>query len=548
VQLEAGEVVFDKTWTLFEAKPNVKSHANPPILVLDHEGLVTPGRVAYPLRLYQPKDVVSYAELWDDVPPVVIEKIQKLLEYYPTTATGKSFDPSVLLKHKILYEPTLRLADTKLLEKIDWANFVEKELLSFQAEKDPRLKTVFKATILRGSEMQFCPHALICTGSGTGKTQIFDLAGIRRDKITAVSLIGTRTENRYSEGLVQDQTLPICIEQLESQTAHEIFRFMLSFMEKGKASASTAFGSLTIEGQCTFVVTANPTGYETDKIGTFRSLIDSLGSNHVALGRRLGLLIYGGEGVYQRVKSLQSLDETAWNVRFELFRSIEEYAYPLVQNLFKEPQIRAWLETQIPDYEANVNTLASQIEDRSIKEFLRTHGYGAYRHIRGGALNCAIMDLLLEFVKLRQANAGIPQETIDHLIFKANEYTSQLVNINLESIANISKTLETEWQLQAMLFQKFPKYLKDTVTTVKAYKDQNKEHVAEEVTFASLEKYFNQTGGNYWSNVECNLSNSNIETHNMILAKYFGFTIVKKADEVWSVLFTDADKTINITS
>lgn len=542
VQLETGEVAFDKSWTLFEARPNVKLHANPPILILDHEGLITPGRTDYPLKLYQPKDMFSFSELWDSIPPVVMGKIDKLLEYYPTIK-AKDFDPFVLIKHKILHEPILRLADTAFLDKIDWSNFVEKDLLSFQAEKDPRLKLIFKATVLRGSEAQYCPHALLCTGAGTGKSYIYNIAGILRDKITPVSLIGTRTENRYIPGLVQDQSLPICLEQIESQSSHEIFRFMLGFLEKGKASASTAFGSLNVEGQCTFVVTANPTGYETDRITTFRSLIDSLGSNHVALGRRLGLLIFGGEGVYKRVKSLQSLDETAWGIRFELFRSVEEFVYPLIQNLFKEPQIRAWLETQIPDYEENVNALASQIEDRSIKEFLRTHAYGSNRHIRGGALNCAIMDLLLELVKLRQANAGIPQETIDHLIFKGNEYTSQLVNINLESISNISKTLESEWQLQAMLLQKFPKYLKDVVATVKAYKEQNKGNIAEEVTFASLETYFQQTNNNYWSNVECNLANSNIETHNVILGKYFGFQIIKKAEDVWSVVFTDANKT-----
>ncbi|MCW3983198.1 MAG: hypothetical protein NWE96_04305 [Candidatus Bathyarchaeota archaeon] len=543
-QLKTGEVIFDKSWTLFEAKPNLRSHSNPPILLLDTQGLITPGRNAYPLKLYSPTDLLPFTELWESMPTVVKKRVTKLLDYYPINSIN--FDPSTLIDNKILYEPILRLADTALLDKIDWNSFVENELLSFQSEKDPRLKTVFKATILRGVDMLYCPHALLCTGPATGKSYIYDIAGIRRDKVTPVSLIGTRTENRYSEGLVQDQTLPVCIEQLESQSAHEIFRFMLTFMEKGKASASTAFGSLEVEGQCTFVVTANPTGYDTDKIASFRSLIDSLGSNHNALGRRIGLLVYGGDGVYQRVKSLQSLDETAWNSRFEFFRSIEEYAYPLIQRLFKDATVRTWFETPITNYESNVNNLASQIEDRSIKEFLRTHGYGAYRHIRGGALNCAIIDMLLEFVNLRQNNAGISKEIVEQLLVKADGYVGQLVNINLESIANISKTLETEWQFQMMIYEKFPNYLKDIIATLKAYKEQNVEQLGEEVPFAKLEGYFNQDNNRYWSNVECNLANSNIETHNLLLSKYFGFKVVKKADNVWSVVFTDTNKTICI--
>jgi hypothetical protein len=533
-----GETIFGKAWTLYEARPNIPGL--PAILIIDKNGFINSGRNTYPLQQCEPQDLFSSSDEWDSLPPNVIVKIKKLLGNYSTTP--KHFDWPMLLK--VLYKPTLRLTNPEVLNKIDWIKFVEREVLAYQAEKDPKLQLVFKATLLRGIEMQFCPHGFLSTGSGTGKSYAYEKAGIRRDKVTAISLVGTISQNSITEGLVQHQTLPICIEQLESQSAQQILGYMLTFMEMGTARISTAYGNNVIEGQCTFVVTSNPTGYVLNKIDTFRSLINTLGSNYIALGRRIGLLIYGGEGAYQKVKSLGILDEVEWNYRFEFFRAVEEYVFSLIQKLFKEGRVRTWLETPIQNYEVNVNTLSMQIDDKLIREFLSVHGSGSYKHIRGGALNCAVIDSLPEFVKLRQANLEeIPSSLVDQLLQKADDYTDKLVNINLESIANISKTLESDEQLQTMLFELFPKYLKAIVLAVKKYKESNSS-VGKEISLSSLENFYDHDQYSYWSNVECNLAKSNIDLHNSNLDKYFGFKIVQKADKLWSITFTDANKSI----
>jgi hypothetical protein len=545
--LRQGEEIFDKEWTLYEAKPNVVGH--PPILILDTEGYVNPGRDSYPLQPYVPPNMEDFKSLWQNLmPAVVIKQVKKICENYTQTS---NFDALTLLNHNILHTPVPRLKKFDVLDNLDWISFVENEVLSFQAEKDERIQLVFKATLPRGVEMKYNAHTLMSTGSGTGKSYFYDRAGIRKDKVTAVSLIGTISKEGVIPGLVHNQQLPLCIEQLECQSAPEILRFMLTFMEMGTGSVSTAYGDLSVEGRCTFVITANPTGYETDKIATFRSLIDALGTNYIALGRRIGLIIYGGEKEYKKVKSLEPLDEVEWNKRFEFYRAVEEYAYPVICALFKQKKVRTWLETPINNYEINVEQLASKIDDKAIAEFLRTHGSGAYKHIRGGALNCANVDYMKELVNLRKTSyATIPSELIEQILQKADEYLEQLVSINLESISNIPKILASEQNsIVKTIYQSLPKYLQEITVSVKQYLDgaiQNNVPIPEEIDLKVLESYHDKKYYSYWSIVAYNLSLGNINIHNNLLDKYFGFRLVKKTEKLYTVRFTDKDKLINL--
>jgi len=544
---EGEEEIFDKEWTLYEAKPNVVGH--PPILIFDTDGYVNLGRNNYPLQPYVPPNMNDFESLWKNLmPAVVVKRVEKICENYAQTS---KFEASTLLNHKILHTPVPRLNKLDILDNIDWISFVENEVLSFQAKKDERLQLVFKAILPRGVEMKYNPHTLMCTGSGTGKTYFYDRAGIRKDKVTAVSLIGTISKEGPIYGIVHNQQLPLCIEQLESQSAPEILRFMLSFLEMGIGSASTAYGDLSVEGRCTFVITANPTGYETNKIATFRSLIDALGTNYIALGRRIGIIIYGSEKEYERVKSFEPLDEVEWNKRFEFYRAVEEYAYPVICALFKQKRVRKWLETPISNYENDIEQLASKIDDRAITEFLRTHGSGAYKHIRGGALNCADIDYMKELVNLRKTSyATIPSELIDQILQKADEYLEQLVSINLESIGNIPKILKSEQgSLIKMIYQRLPKYLKEIVLSVKLYLDgatQRKVPIPEELDLKVLENFYKKKYYSYWSTVTNNLSLSNIEIHNNVLDKYFGFRLLKKTENLYAVRFTNPKKLINL--
>jgi hypothetical protein len=544
---EGEEEIFDKEWTLYEAKPNVVGH--PPILIFDTDGYVNLGRNNYPLQPYMPSNIDDFESLWkNSMPAVVVKQVKKICENYAQTS---EFEASTLLKHKILHTPVPRLNKLDILDNIDWIPFVENEVLSFQAEKDKRIQLVFKATLPRGVEMKYNPHTLISTGSGTGKSYFYDRAGIRKDKVTAVSLIGTIGKEGVIPGLVHNQQLPLCIEQLESQSAPEILRFMLTFMEMGTGSVSTAYGDLSVEGRCPFVITANPTGYETNKIATFRSLIDALGTNYIALGRRVGIIIYGSEKEYERVKSFEPLDEVEWNKRFEFYRAVEEYTYPVICALFKQKRVRTWLETPISNYENDVEQLASKIDDRAIAEFLRTHGSGAYKHIRGGALNCADVDYMKEFVNLRKTSyATIPSELIDQILQKADEYLEQLVTINLESIGNIPRILETEKGIIIkMIYQRLPKYVKEILVSAKMYVDgaiQSKVPIPEELDLKVLESFYKKKYYKYWSMVASNLSLSNIDIHNNVLDKYFGFRLLKKTEKLYAVRFTNIEKLTNL--
>jgi Holliday junction resolvasome RuvABC ATP-dependent DNA helicase subunit len=138
---------------------------------------------------------------------------------------------------KILMTPIPRLRNPKTIAnmtKEQWQEFIE-SIISPGAEKDHRLKLIYKSHLLRGRNQRYNPHTLLITNPGTGKTTFYDVVGQTIDKTSKSRLIGFSDAQNARPGLIDNLNVVLCIEQIESQSAPEILAFLLSFMEKGKA-------------------------------------------------------------------------------------------------------------------------------------------------------------------------------------------------------------------------------------------------------------------------------------------------------------------------
>ena len=518
------EFDYEIEWRLFKCK---LTPASPEVIVYDSDGIITSGQSNYCFTSIT--DLKWVREWVGNLPENKKESIKNILDKWGFDSKNI---PESLIVNKILLSPIPRLKNPSAVNRMDWKAFL-KEVISPNAEKDSRLELVYKATLLRGTKQRYNPHTLLCTNTDVGKTLFYYMVGKRLDKTTKNSLIGFATPSEGKQyGAIHNLDLPFCIEQIESQTSPDILGFLLSFMELGIAESHTGGQSLTCIGNCPMIISANPTGYHTDKIVTFKALIDHLTGNLLALGRRFGIIVYGMD--YQKVITKGTLDEIEWRENVQKFRSIEDYIRPIIKELFENEEIQRWLEEPIAGYLEKVRDLIQDIKDEDVKDFLTEHAESGYRHIKGTALNCAIIDLFPKFVKRK-----IEKKQIDtfETMTKAEAYLAKILVINLESIANMSSLEE---KILHIIFKQLPEYLKDLVLAVNEYR---KEKGNVKVSLKDLSAYYQGVYYKYWShitNIINQTSPSTIRRYNRILEKYWLFRLVQMEEGIYTVEFLDS--------
>jgi hypothetical protein len=307
-------------------------------------------------------------------------------------------------------------------------------VLSYNAEKDPALILMNKATLPRGFVMQYQPHTILLTNVNTGKTTFYKKIGLTLDKTTRVSLLGSiKGKEEQLAGLFDDQYYAICIEQLESQKIENLAGFALNFLEDGLATISGAGLKLLIRGAFPLVVSGNPITLSEDREIAFKDFLIYLGTNAYALGRRFGLLAVGNYSAvvdkgYDDIKHIEAI---------RIYRALEERAFNALTEFWLHPQIQAWCKTPVyTDSDRDLYDKIKKCQTVEVRSFLFTHYNNSYQHIRGGALNCAVIDNLPLFVAHSLLGKSI-DELIPQLLQDADKYVPQLTSVNKKSIEYI---------------------------------------------------------------------------------------------------------------
>lgn len=509
---------WESKWRLFEARLSPKS---PEILVFDNTGYISKGYSNYVLVPIEDK---KWIENWlTEVPEDIKEKLKRIVKKH---GLFEKFLAESLTQ--ILMEPIPRLKNPKVIanmKKEDWNEFVE-SAISPGAEKDHRINLVFKMHLLRGIIQRYNPHTLLITNSGTGKSTYYETIGLRPDKVSASRLIGYSDAQKSYPGTIDNLYIPLCIEQIESQTAPDILAFLLSFMELGQARSETGAGGFIVKGTCPIIITANPTGYSIDRIDTFRALIDHLTGNLMALGRRFGIIIYGID--YGKVVIQKAYSEIEWRINVQKFRSVEEYILSNINDIFKDEEVLKWLEKSLPDYEKRGKKLIEDITDKGVKEYLTIHFELAYPHLKGGALNCAIIDFIPRLVKVKTTDKEDSLLVLE-LLAKADKYLKEIIAINLESVANMS---HLEEKITGLIFEQLPKYLQELFKTLQNYAKRFGFTPGDEILIDKLQNCLPKGSTfSYVSQITNALDNRTSETisnYNILLEKYWQFRIVLK--------------------
>jgi hypothetical protein len=342
---------------------------------------------------------------------------------------------------KYLYITEYPFIDEKITDFIDvntleptvaWRQLVN-NVLSPNATKDENLLTIYQATLPKGFVMKYQPHALIITPPNAGKSTIYRLIGRKEDKTTPKALLGTITAKGEKEpGLFDNQRTPLAVDQIESQEIENLVGYILDILESGVAEVSTANDSFKIESTCAFVIIANPMITKENKLNTFREIIMQLGKNTSAMGRRFGIIAYNN--FKPIVAGYHDIDQHRQNIM--VFRAIEDRAVKTLNKIWNHPRVIEFCHSKV--YEEDILKLVDECNVPEVRSFLEIHCKEAYPHIRGGAIQCAIVDYMPLFAFasiLEDMNDSIDIDTIlNKLLQKAEIYFAKLKQINIDSI------------------------------------------------------------------------------------------------------------------
>jgi hypothetical protein len=453
-------------WAVKDDRHNVA------LIVYDKEGRISETTREYslvPLSDSEYKDMLKRCE---SLRPKLIKVAQGWRCTDPRGNTISEKNPILedidLLHYPYVLAPVPRLREPSYLKHADWKGLVDKIVAFNTEEKEDVLKLSHRSAILKGLDPKINPHRIEVTIGGTGKTLFYDTAGLDVGKATSASFLGfAKSPVEIYPGTIDGLDLPVGIDQLESQSAPEIMRYLFNIMESGRDLVSNGAIKFEVESSSTFAFLANPIGYSINPTKSFAELIDHLSSNP-AMGRRFGIILYYGPEISGRpfkkiTKKPDQKTEEGWKRAIQEFRAVEEYCISTLRGIIQKDEIWGWLNSPIDGYANTIQDLAKSIQDSNVADFLVEHGAGAQTRVRGAALYAALADNL--------AKVALGEYDVTGILDDAGEYLARYVEQNLTSITNICQQWGREKAvLTKAAFDNLPEYMKEIVSAIELHK------------------------------------------------------------------------------
>jgi hypothetical protein len=406
------------------------SEAAPPIYIYDTKDIMHGSSSSYPIITANINDLIDTTDTKEQ--KYILKRIKE---------TDNRIENITDLKGK-LFIPNYKFNDEKIVDYIEgmkpskkWKDFVH-DIIAYKCEKDEAIFAVNKATMLRGINMMYSPHTLMSTNVATGKSTFYENIGHRLDRNTKHTLLPSAkwTNDRY-RGFLHGKSLPVCLEEIESQEIENVLGLLFTYMESGKAKTAAGGAEMQAEGTSPIIVTGNPVGYNSNRLQSFKDLLAALAKNTVGMGRRFGIVVFGVD--YHPIKNV-GIDDTEHKKLIAVFRAIEERSYQAIEGLYINKKVLDWLNTPIEGYDSSI-LAEMKIQDPTVSGFLENQINMGYKHLRGGALSMTLVDYLPVIASSEILSLPLTDPFIDTLLTNANENLKQLVAINKDSIGHLSQ-------------------------------------------------------------------------------------------------------------
>ncbi|RLG59908.1 hypothetical protein DRN86_03480, partial [Candidatus Geothermarchaeota archaeon] len=169
-----------------------------------------------------------------------------------------------------------------------------------------------------------------------------------------------------------------------------------------------------------------------------------------------GLIIFARK--MQPVKMEEFVSQKEIKTNELIVRSIFEEAAKYVKEIYSSYRIQEWLNEPLPEYERQVKLLVEKLPEQllfgqRVKIFWLDHAKSGYRHVRGVALEAALVDCIDRII---ESKGIITEDLEDEILEKAEEHLQTVISINLDSLREmINVTEETEPLLKELITQRY---------------------------------------------------------------------------------------------
>ena len=517
---EGGQV--DKVCDVYLAK--VDSKHPYPFPIFDWDGMVTPNRLEIAVEPLGKEDI---DDLIKALPNQVLNELANGLRYAGLLQDGKASPTQIAetyASNRLAYVAVPRLREPEILRSYNWGKDVVDRILSFKVQKDPRIIALQRCHLLRGLNQRINPHSITATNGGTGKTEFYRRVGENIDKTTPISFIGYAKSPKPEDifyGTIHETELPINIDQIESQTAPQIVRYLFNILESGYAQVSSGAAKFTVSSNSIFNFSANPIGYSKDASKSFSTLLSHLSLNPT-FGRRIAIILYGND--FKRIETKPSEDDLKeWDSLIALFRAVEEYCRKTLPSIVKKAW--DWLNNEIPNYTETVSKIVKDLEDGSyVKSFILEHTAAQVR-IRAGVLYAVLADYLDKI--------ALGDYDLSELLEEAEDRLPYYVQLNIDSIINIAKAWSKEAEYEAeSYFSSCPSYVREIISACLHHKKTNVAAITADLELIPYECE-DRKNYPYFSIAVANLKKrKKLDVLNNDFKRIFGFQLIKVDSKV----------------
>jgi hypothetical protein len=421
---QTDEVVFVTGAKIFKAYP---TQTSAPKYIVDDKGLIYPSKIAFTLRKATQQELDTIFDTTER--EYIIEKTKDVrVEVWNDMASVSYIVIPSFKDQSLTHYLTVNNSAVDGVSD-EWKKAVD-SILAFNCIKDPSIILINKATLPIGITMSYQPHTVLITDSSAGKSTYYQLIGETLDKDTKNTFLGSiKWAGDATPGFFKDQHYAVALEQLESQAIENLLGQTLTFLEQGTATVSGAGLYKRVEGAFPLIITANPSVKADNHLPVFSEVISYMGRNSYAIGRRFGII---GYGEYDKIQDDKGYDAIKHTELVMIYRALEERALSTLKLFWNNPKVTEYCSN--PVYDEELLKKVKAIEKAEAKSFLINHVENSYPHIRGGAVNCAIVDNLPLFALDTILNTSNIASLIDKILKDADAYVEKLVEINKRSI------------------------------------------------------------------------------------------------------------------
>lgn len=377
-----------------------------------------------------------------------------------------------------IYKITLPLSDEYLQWLIDNQNELKKEVnlyLYEKCKKDAKQITWAKSRLVIVSDelsdhwiAQYRSHAFIVKNPKTGFSRYSQKVGRSVSRTTIASISGwADAKGNVHHGAGHGNFRSLTLDEA-SRYQEVVSDFHQTFTEQGKQENDSAAYRFTNLGAPTVSTISNAgeeTATPTEMLYAIDSILPRITTVPEAFGSRMGLVICSYKLLRVEKEKFVSQEEIFRNQL--VIDSLFEAVAPKVKLLYRNVKIQTWLEQPLEDYKQQILSLVNGFIDpyfgKRCKLFWIDHAEGAYRHVRGVALELAIVDKLGEILK-----RNVDDALINEIIKKAEEELETVMSINLDSLKEmIEITKDAEPLIEKMFALRYenlkPTYVKALV-------------------------------------------------------------------------------------